>query len=171
MQKDPAQRFASAMEMARALPPRARATPAPLAPHEGYTTRTRLPLSRLPAVAVRLRPRERHLPGRVERAAHAGRDRAAPLEAIRARGRVGHAPERRAPVQSPDAAPPARVLVLDAPHGSTMPSHDLPMLDPPASRRGGARRAPDRGVGGRGPRPRCARRPGFCSGSRSRDPM
>ena len=51
MQKDPALRFASALEMARALPNLTGSTSAPSArPPEGYTNPNPTPLSRLPAV-------------------------------------------------------------------------------------------------------------------------
>jgi serine/threonine protein kinase len=144
MQKDPAQRFPSAMEMARALPNLSGSgAPPPLAAPEGYTNPN--PLSRLPAVASVFGPAsgispgassERHTPaaGVQEVPPPAAAAAAAVLAARPGGGTLQSAPAVNIPTPGP-----ARVLVLDAPAGSTMPSHDLPVLEPPG--RGGGRGA------------------------------
>ena len=45
-------------------------------------------------------------------------------------------------VHIPATPAPPRVVVVSAPMGSTMPSHDLPVLEPPGSRSGAARPVP-----------------------------
>ncbi len=133
MQKDPASRFPSAMEMSRALSALGVSASAPLAPPEGYTNPD--PLSRLPAVASVFGPASGISPG-------ASSERRTPIatreqhEAVLAARPGGNTLQSAAPSHFP-TPPPARVLVMDAPHGSTMPSHDLPILDPPVIRRGG----------------------------------
>jgi eukaryotic-like serine/threonine-protein kinase len=127
MQKDPAQRFASALEMARAMAG-LNPAPVPLAAPDGYTNPTPTPLSRLPAVASVFTPPGNGIsPG-------ASSERRTPIAeeqgGVLAARPGGGTLQSAAAVHIPTPAPP-RVLVLDAPAGSTMPSHDLPVLEPP----------------------------------------
>ena len=131
MQKDPALRFASALEMARALPNlTGSASAPPLAPPEGYTNPNPTPLSRLPAVASIFGPGSGISPGASSERHTPVADELEPLHAARpGGGTLQSAPQVNIP-----PAGPARVIVLDAPAGSTMPSHDLPVLEPPGGR-------------------------------------
>jgi serine/threonine-protein kinase len=136
MQKDPAARFASAMEMARALPGQ---TPAPNAPAGTDGSRTNpSPLSRLPSVPSIFGPGSGISPG-------ASSERhtpvAAEFEPVHA-ARPGGGTLQSAPAVQIPAPGPARVIVIDAPQGSTMPSHDLPVLLAPGSGTGLARAIP-----------------------------
>ena len=132
MQKDPAQRFASALEMARALAAlHPGGGPAPLVAPEGYTNPNPTPLSRLPAVPSIFGPgsgispgasSERHTPV-------AAAPPASPADAVLVARPSGGTLQSAPGVGIPTPMPP-RVVVLEA--GSTMPSHDLPVLEPPA---------------------------------------
>jgi eukaryotic-like serine/threonine-protein kinase len=129
MQKDPALRFASALEMARSLPALTTATSAPPTPDGLQPGPNPSPLSRLPAVPSIFGPGSGISPGASsERHTPIADD--TPLHAIRGGGSTL---QSAAAVQIPTPLPP-RVLVIDAPAGSTMPSHDLPVLDPPGPR-------------------------------------
>jgi serine/threonine protein kinase len=127
MQKDPAQRFASALEMARALAG-LNPTPVPLVAPEGYTNPNPTPLSRLPAVASVFGPAANGIsPGASsERRTPIAEDHLTVLAARPGGGTLQSAAAVHIPTP-----PPPRVLVIDAPAGSTMPSHDLPVLEPP----------------------------------------
>jgi serine/threonine-protein kinase len=121
MQKDMTQRFASALEMARALPS---ATP--------ETTRTNVtPLSRLPMVPSVFAPisgispgasSERHTPAAPEMTS-------TPPEAKSPGGTLQSA----APAVLHSPLPAPHVIVVE-PRDRTMPSKDLPVLDPPDER-------------------------------------
>ena len=129
MQKDPAQRFPSAMEMARALPNLSGGAAAPpLVPPEGYTNPN--PLSRLPAVASVFGPGSGISPGASSERHTPVAEEHVPVHAARPGGGTL---QSAAAVNIPTPGP-GRVLVLDAPAGSTMPSHDLPILEPPGGR-------------------------------------
>ncbi|MGO8999699.1 MAG: protein kinase domain-containing protein [Polyangiaceae bacterium] len=136
MQKDPGLRYASALEMARALPAAATSSP-PQAPDGSYTNPNPTPLSRLPAVPSIFGPSSGISPGASSEHTPVA-DELVPVHAARpGGGTLQSAPA----VQIPTPIPP-RVVVLDAPAGSTMPSHDLPVLEPPSARSGGARPVP-----------------------------
>ncbi len=134
MQKDPAQRFASALEMARALAGlHPSGGPTPLAAPEGYTNPNPTPLSRLPAVASIFGPQSGISPG-------ASSERHTPVAAAAAyvpdpvlAARPGGGTLQSAPAVNIPTPMPPRVVVLD---GSTMPSHDLPVLEPPGAAAG-----------------------------------
>jgi eukaryotic-like serine/threonine-protein kinase len=125
MQKDPALRFASALEMARALPTASSGSALPARDGAQATTNP-LPLSRLPAVPSLFGPGSGISPG-------ASSERRTPIAdeiPVHAARPGGGTLQSATPVQIPTPLP-ARVLVIDAPAGSTMPSKDLPVLDPP----------------------------------------
>jgi serine/threonine-protein kinase len=136
MQKDPALRFASALEMARALPAVVTATSAPPTPDGLQPGPNPSPLSRLPTVPSIFGPGSGISPGASsERRTPIAED--TPLHAMRGGGSTL---QSAAAVQIPTPLPP-RVLVIDAPAGSTMPSYDLPVLDPPGAPRSSNARA------------------------------
>jgi serine/threonine-protein kinase len=125
MQKDASQRFASALDMARALP----------SSSSEVTTQTNVtPLSRLPAVPSVFAPISGISPG-------ASSERAAP--AAMDIMHTPRAPEAKSPggtLQSASPggivatpAPQPRVIVVE-PREHTMPSKDLPILDAPDQR-------------------------------------
>ena len=127
MQKDPAQRFASAMEMARALP---QAAAAPAAAGNPDATRTNpSPLSRLPAVPSIFGP------GSIGISPGASSERSAPAatpQDVRAARPTGGTLQSATTGPAMGGTPiPPRVIVLDIPQGTTMPSEDLPMLMAP----------------------------------------
>jgi serine/threonine-protein kinase len=132
MQKDPGLRFASAMEMARALPQSApaAASGSPGSPGSPDGSRTNpSPLSRLPAVASIFGPGSIGIsPGASsERAAPAATPVALP-DPMAARPSGGTLQSAVPGSQLTAPAPPPRVIVVDIPQGTTMPSEDLPML-------------------------------------------
>jgi serine/threonine-protein kinase len=131
MQKDPALRFASALEMARALPSGGTSSP-PTVP-DGTHTNTNtspLPLSRLPSVPSVFGPGSGISPG-----ASSEHTRTAPEVTPVHAARPGGGTLQSAPAMNiPAAPPPPRVLVVSGASSSTMPSHDLPMFDPPSAR-------------------------------------
>jgi serine/threonine-protein kinase len=127
MQKDPARRFSSAMEMVRALSAIASSITAT------DTSRTNpTPLSRLPAVPSLFAPvsvgispgasSERHTPVAAEHGAVPPRQGSGTLQSA-------------TPMAQINTPLPPRVVVIDPPQGSTMPSHDLPILEAPGSAR------------------------------------
>jgi serine/threonine-protein kinase len=133
MQKDPAQRFISAMEMARALPNlNVGGSAPPLAAPEGYTNPN--PLSRLPAVASVFGPASGISPGASSERQTPVAVQEPPQQSPVHAARPGGGTLQSAPAVNIPTPGPARVLVLDAPAGSTMPSHDLPILEPPGGR-------------------------------------
>jgi len=130
MQKDASQRFASAIEMARAL--------SAIAATSGPTDTSRnnpMPLSRLPAVPSLFAPSSGISPGASsERQTPAAPPHAAPPGQAKAPGGSTLQSALAGPIPTP--MPPPRVVVLDPPQGSTMPSHDLPILEAPPSGQG-----------------------------------
>jgi serine/threonine protein kinase len=131
MQKDPAKRFSSAMEMVRALGAVASSITASDASRTSPT-----PLSRLPAVPSLFAPVSMGIsPG-------ASSERHTPVAAQHVPAAAAAAPARGSAGSTLQSAPaaqvhtplPVRVVVLDPLVGSTMPSHDLPVLEPPGGR-------------------------------------
>ena len=140
MEKDPARRFASAMEMVRAVSAIASAQGSvPPDPGRGHPT----PLSRLPAVPSIFAPSsgispgassERHTPIAPEHGQGGSITGPVPTAAVLAARPAGSTLQSAAPpahVGPPPTPLPPRVLVVESPLGSTMPSHDLPVLEPP----------------------------------------
>ncbi|HEY2510662.1 MAG TPA: protein kinase [Polyangiaceae bacterium] len=142
MEKDPARRFASAMEMVRAVSAIAAVQgTAAHDPARGHPT----PLSRLPAVPSIFAPSsgispgassERHTPVAPEHGQQGGSITGpVPTAAILAARPSGSTLQSAAPpavqLGTPATPLPPRVVVVESPLGSTMPSHDLPVLEPP----------------------------------------
>jgi serine/threonine-protein kinase len=146
MQKDPAQRYATALEMARAVAAVSGAFAAPSTeravvenastqPHGGTGTAempSRLavtPLSRLPAVPPLFAPTSGISPGasseRATPAAPPVTGAAVPIDAM---GRAPGGTLASGHVNLNTPLPPP-VRVVEVPQGATMPSHDLPVLD------------------------------------------
>jgi serine/threonine-protein kinase len=127
MQKDPGARFTGALDMARALPANRTSTPPP--PMDAPTTITNTsptPLSRLPAVPSVFGPSSGISPG-----ASSEQTRAAAEVPVHQQRPGGGTLQSATAVQIPPTPAPPRVVVLSSPAGSTMPSHDLPVLERP----------------------------------------
>jgi serine/threonine-protein kinase len=135
MQKDPARRFASALEMARALPSTRTSNPPP--PMDAQptlqTNPNPTPLSRLPAVPSIFGPGSGISPG-----ASSEQTRVAPETPAHPQ-RPGGGTLQSAPAVQIPATPAPRVVVVSS-SSHTMPSHDLPVLEAPG--RGIARAVP-----------------------------
>jgi serine/threonine-protein kinase len=126
MEKDPARRWGSALEMARALAAAAASTPPP--PNAPEPSRLNVtPLSRLPAVPSLFGPPSGISPG-------ASSERHTPVAPELDLGDKGRTPSGTLPSAAgggPNAlnTPAPQVRVVEAPQGATMPSHDLPVLE------------------------------------------
>jgi len=124
METDPSARFASALEMSRALGA-AMAAIAPPATGGESSRNSVTPLSRLPAVPSIFAPSSGISPGATSER-HTPAVEAAPPAEPAARTAGGTLASPRGSSTNP--SPPAIVRVIDAPAGATMPSQDLPVL-------------------------------------------